>query len=78
MKGLTLEKWPKQLSMAASESGSLIFKVVLRGKARYQPGHSAQYSGFKLAGSTFASSILELEMSVLFFLTMMLKHFKLK
>ena len=31
--------------------------VVYRGKARYQRGHSAQYSGFKLANSTFVLSI---------------------
>ena len=30
--------------------------VVLRDKARYQRGHSAQYSGFKLASSTFVLS----------------------
>ena len=36
-----------------------IFMVVYRGKARYQRGHSAQYSGFKLATSTFVLSILE-------------------
>ena len=33
--------------------------VVLRGNARYQRGHRAQYSGFKLATSTFVLSILE-------------------
>ena len=32
--------------------------VVLRGKARYQRGHSDQYSGLKLANSTSVLSIL--------------------
>ena len=35
------------------------FMVVERDEARYQRGHSAQYSGFKLATSTFVLSILE-------------------
>ena len=41
------------------QSGSLFFMVVSRDKARYQRGHSAQYSGFKLATCTFVLSILE-------------------
>ena len=31
--------------------------VVLRGKTRYQCGHSSRYSGFKLAKNTFMLSI---------------------
>ena len=33
--------------------------VVLRGKAHYKCGHSAQYSGLKLATSTFVLSLPE-------------------
>ena len=36
------------------------FIVFWRNKAYYQRGHSAQYSGVKLATSTFVLSILEL------------------
>ena len=45
------------LSMAASNQAHYIF-VSLKGKARYQRGHSAQYSGFKFATSTFVLSVL--------------------
>mgnify|MGYP001793933925 CR=1 FL=1 len=34
--------------------------IALRGKAHYQLGHSAQYSRFKLATSTFVLSILDI------------------
>ena len=37
----------------------LILLLIFLCKARYQRGHSAQYSGFKLAISTFMLSILE-------------------
>ena len=33
--------------------------VVLRGKAYYQFGHSAQYSGFKIATGSFVVFVLE-------------------
>ena len=36
-----------------------IYYGSLKGKARYQRGHSAQYSGFKLATSTFVLSVLD-------------------
>ena len=45
----------KQLSMAASIQ---YFIVRFEGKARYQRCHSAHFSGFKLATSTFMLSIL--------------------
>ena len=38
-----------------------IFVVHLRGKACYKRGHSAQYSGFQLATSTFVLSILDID-----------------
>ena len=50
---------PKQLSMAASNQAHYFLMLDLRGKARYQRGHSAQCSGIKLATSTFVLSILE-------------------
>ena len=50
----------ENLAIAVSAMCSVtIFMVVLRGKAHYQRGHSAQYSGFKLATSTIVLSILK-------------------
>ena len=45
--------------MAASIQAYLFFMVVLRGKARYQRGHSAHYRDFKLATSTLMLCIFD-------------------
>ena len=50
--------WALWSSMAASNQAHF-FVVNLRSKVHYQRGHTAQYSGFKLAASTFVLSILE-------------------
>ena len=54
---------PKKTETAVhgcEQSGSLFLCYFKGGKARYRRGHSVQYSGFKLATSTFVLSILEL------------------
>ena len=47
------------------KSDSLFFMVVEMGKACYQCGHNAQYSGFKLATSTFVLSTVYLFETIL-------------
>ena len=45
--------------MAASNQAHYFYGSLTGFKAPYQRGHSAQYSSFKLATSTFVLSILE-------------------